>query len=121
MRMRLPQLINDQDEFNIQPKTDDDQMMGRMNEEETVKMKRKKGYGKIGKPINAAIEWEAYTKNFEAVPRENLLDAIAGSLLQVKPVVPADTIKNFADSSGRENFIRTATLQLMSIPEYQMC
>src|SRR3954468_24011627 len=27
MRMRIPQLINDRDEFNIKPKTDDDQMM----------------------------------------------------------------------------------------------
>ena len=33
MRMRIPQLINDKDEMNITPKDDDDQMMGRKNEE----------------------------------------------------------------------------------------
>jgi uncharacterized protein (DUF1800 family) len=121
MRMRLPQLINDQDEFNIQPKMDDDQMMGTINDEETVMTKRNKGLGKAGKPIKATIDWGVYTGNFEAVPRENLLTAIADSLLQLKPAVPASTIKNFSDSSGRESFIKSVTLQLMSIPEYQMC
>jgi uncharacterized protein (DUF1800 family) len=121
MRMRLPQLINDQDELNVQPKMDDDQMMGRMNNEEMVKMKRNKGLGKVGKPINATIDWGVYTKNFEAVPRENLLNVITDSLLQLKLDVPADIIKSFLDNSGRENFIKSATLQLMSIPEYQIC
>ena len=27
--MRIPQLINDEDELNVKPKDDDDQMMGR--------------------------------------------------------------------------------------------
>jgi hypothetical protein len=114
-------LINDQDEFNIQPKIDDDQMMGRMNDDEPITKKRNKAPGKVGKPINATIDWEVYTRNFEAIPRENLLNTIADLLLQLKPAVPADTIKNFSDSSGRENFIKSVTLQFMSIPEYQMC
>jgi uncharacterized protein (DUF1800 family) len=120
MRMRLPQLINDQDEFNIQPKMDDDQMMGRMNDE-PVRMKRAKAMGKVGKPINATIDWEVYTKNFEAIPRENLLNAVAGSLLQLKPRAAADVIKSFADSTSRESFVKSITLQFMSVPEYQMC
>ncbi|HYK56799.1 MAG TPA: DUF1800 family protein, partial [Flavisolibacter sp.] len=120
MRMRLPQLINDQDEFNIQPKMDDDQMMGRMNDE-PARMKRAKTMGKVGKPINATIDWKVYTKNFEAIPRESLLNAVADSLLQLKPGASADIIKNFADSSSRESFVKSITLQFMSVPEYQMC
>lgn len=120
MRMRLPQLINDQDEFNMQPKMDDDQMMGRMNDE-PLRMKRAKTVGIVGKPINATIDWEVYTKNFEAIPRENLLNAVAGSLLQLTPGASADIIKNFADSSSRESFVKSITLQFMSVPEYQMC
>jgi len=120
-RMRLPQLINDKDEFNIRPKADDDQMMGKMDADEPQGKKDRKGYGKAGKPINATIEWESYTKNFEAVPRENLLNAITSSILQLKPGVTAEMIKNFTDSTSRESFIKTATLQLMSTPEYQMC
>ncbi len=34
MRMRIPQLINDRDEFNIKPKADDDQMMGRNDDDD---------------------------------------------------------------------------------------
>ena len=120
MRMRLPQLINDQDEFNIQPKMDDDQMMGRMNDE-PVRMKQTKAMGKVGKPINATIDWKTYTKNFEAIPRENLLNAVADSLLQLKPGAAADVIKSFADSNSRESFVKSITLQFMSVPEYQMC
>jgi hypothetical protein len=35
--------------------------------------------------------------------------------------VPAELVKLYTDTASRENFIKTATLQLMSIPEYQMC
>jgi len=55
------------------------------------------------------------------VPRESLLGAITESVLQTKISVPADVIKNSANSMSRESFIKTATVQLMSIPEYQMC
>jgi uncharacterized protein (DUF1800 family) len=122
MRLRLPQLINDQDELNVRPKMDDDQMMGRADDDNDVEVKNKrKGYNKIGKPINATIEWNVYTRNFEAIPRESLLSTIAGSVLQVKMGVPAELIKNSADSTSRESFIKSVTLQLMSVPEYQMC
>jgi uncharacterized protein (DUF1800 family) len=122
MRLRLPQLINDQDELNVRPKMDDDQMMGRADDDNDVEVKNKrKGYNKIGKPINATIEWDAYTRYFEAIPRESLLSTIAGSVLQVKMGVPAELIKNSADSTSRESFIKSVTLQLMSVPEYQMC
>jgi uncharacterized protein (DUF1800 family) len=122
MRMRLPQLINDQDELNVRPKMDDDQMMGKADDDNDTELKNKrKGYGKIGKPINAVIEWGAYTKNFESIPREGLLNTIAESVLQIKMGVPAEIIKNSADSTSRESFIKSVTLQLMSVPEYQMC
>lgn len=116
-RMRLPQLINDQDELNIRPKTDDDMTGGR---EETAGAGRK-GYGKAGRPITAKVEWSTYLKNYESVAREALVTALHGSLLQVKPGYPADVIKNSADSSSRESFVKTATIQIMSTPEYQLC
>lgn len=123
MRLRLPQLINDQDELNVKPKMDDDQMMGRPNDGENMAAvkKNKKGNGGAGKPINALIEWDKYTKNFESIPREALTDTIAASVLQTKIGVPVEVIKNAADSTSRESFIKSVTLQLMSVPEYQMC
>jgi uncharacterized protein (DUF1800 family) len=119
-RMRLPQLINDQDELNVRPKTDDDQQMGRM-EEATVMASSKKAVGKIGKPIKATVDWEIYTKNFDAIPKEKLVEAVNSSLLQVKPSFSNELIQGYADDSSREAFVKTATLQIMSTPEYQLC
>ncbi len=123
MRMRIPQLINDQDEMNVRPKIDDDQMMGRTdNPEMTANAgKPKRGYGKVGKPIEAVIDWPSYIKPFDNIGREQLLSALQNALYQVKPAFKDDMIKTYADSSSRESFIRTVTLQLMSTPEYQMC
>jgi hypothetical protein len=121
LRLRLPQLINDKDEFNVTPKSDDDQMMGRTDNEAISTGKANKGLGKLGKPIKADIEWNAYTKNFESVPRENLTAALVDILFQTKTNLAGASIKNFVDDSGRENFIKTTTIQLMSTPEYQMC
>lgn len=123
MRLRLPQLINDKDQFNVSPKIDDDQMMGRSDKEDmaTNTVKGGKGLGRTGKPIKAEIDWNAYTKNFESIPRENLTAALMDVLFQTKTNLSASSIKNFADESGRENYIRSATIQLMSTPEYQMC
>jgi uncharacterized protein (DUF1800 family) len=119
MRMRLPQLINDQDQFTLQPKTDDDQMMG-AGETGTIAGPNA-APAKPGKPIHAAVDWEAYSKNFDAVPRKNLYARIANSLLQVPSSVSMEVMRKYLDESGRANFIRTATIQLMSTPEYQLC
>lgn len=123
MRMRIPQLISDNDELNMRPKIDDDQMMGRTDSDgmEANVNKKKRGYGKVGKPIKAVIDWNNYIKNVEAVSRENLVTALSTSLLQTTAALNADLIKSYADSSSREAFIKTATVLLMSTPEYQLC
>jgi uncharacterized protein (DUF1800 family) len=119
-RLRLPQLISDNDELNVRPKSDDDQMMGRMDEGKAM-VSSKKAVGKIGKPIRAVVEWNTYAKNFEATPRENLVEAINSTLLQVKPSFSNGFLQQYADSSSREAFVKSATLQIMSTPEYQLC
>jgi len=137
MRMRLPKLINDVDEMNVRPKDDDDTMMGRKEagtkDEGSNQSMKVGGQGGAQKAdamaypgmkrqlINANVDWKVYTRNYESVPRENLLQTISNNLLQVKPGVSTDLVKKYADESGRENFIKTATLQVMSLPEYQLC
>jgi uncharacterized protein (DUF1800 family) len=116
MRMRLPQLITDIDDLNIKPKADDDQMMGRMDQD-NVAMKR----GKAGKPIRADINWNSYTKTFSNESKENLLTAVTSTLLQLKPSFDPELIRSTTVMSSREEFIKSATIQLMSTPEYQMC
>lgn len=119
MRMRLPQLFNDTDEFNVNPKMDDDQMMGRTDNGQPNIQKKPNPMG--GKPINAEISWSNYVKNFEAVPREQLLPSIQNSLLQIAPAYSTDVIKHYTNEQSKESFVKTATIQIMSTPEYQMC
>jgi hypothetical protein len=60
-------------------------------------------------------------KNFESVGRNDILDALTGALLQIKPLYNADIIKYYADGQSRESYLKTGTIQIMSTPEYQMC
>jgi hypothetical protein len=121
MRMRIPRMINDTDEMNVRPKDDDDQMMGRPDPNEDPKAKAQRMAGRAGKPILASIDWSLFFKNFESIPREQLSDSVSKTLLQVKSSIGMDIIKQYSDQSGRENFIKTAAIQVMSTPEYQLC
>lgn len=121
MRMRLPMLLNQTDEMNIKAKDDDDQMMGRKDKEENGAGEMIKTFSKGGKPINVVIDWDLYVKHFEKISRDNLVDTIVRNLVHVKMKIPQDLIRQYADESGREIFIKTATLQVMSTPEYQLC
>ena len=121
VRMRIPQMINDADDINLKPKTDDDVMGGMMDKEEAKLGKKQGAYGKADRPINASINWSVFTKNFENTSRENLVKELSSTLLQTEMKVPADMIKNTADGSAKDAFIKTAALQIMSTPEYQMC
>lgn len=114
-RLRIPQLIFDNDEVALKPKDDDDQMMGMMDI-------NKKGMGKKGgQVISAAVDWETYLKKFEKVPREKLLNSISGILIQGAAPVDEKILNKYIDASSRESYIKTATIQLMSSPEYQLC
>lgn len=121
MRMRLPQMFNDTDEFNVKPKPDDDQMMGKTDDEKPTVYKGNKMMGKAGKPINAEISWSDYLKNFNSVARDQLIDAIQNLLLQISPEHNKVLIQSYTDNDSRESFVKTATIQIMSTPEYQMC
>lgn len=122
LRMRIPQMLNDRDDFNVKPKDDDDQMMGRKNDpDEDPKAKGANSVKRLNRPVIVNIDWSLYTKHYESIPREALLAAISGNLLQAKSQVKPELINQYADNTGRDNFIKTATLQLMSTPEYQLC
>lgn len=116
-RLRIPQLIYDNDEVALSPKDDDDQMMGMKDMGKKKERMGKKG----GQMISAAVDWETYLKKFEKVPREKLLASIAGILIQGAEPVNEQIISKYIDSSSRESYIKTVTIQLMSTPEYQLC
>ena len=120
MRMRIPQLINERDEFNMNPKSDDDQMMG-LNDDDTKPKSDRYRIGKGARPIIVKIDWGNYVGYYNSVPRGDLVNDIAGNLLQTKKAVSAGVIIEYSDSGDKESFIKTATIQIMSTPEYQLC
>jgi uncharacterized protein (DUF1800 family) len=120
MRMRIPQLIIDEDEMNVSPKDDDDQMMG-MADEKVAKKGGGKKYSPKNQQINANLDWNLLLKDMEKVPRENLLAALSDTLLQTKGGINDTLISQYADASNREAFIKSATLRIMGTPEYQLC
>lgn len=118
-RLRLPQIIYSSDEFQMKPKDDDDQMMGMKDSHENGAASNFKLKG--GQIIRTKIHWDAYLKKFEKVSREELHTAIASSLLQTPSSISGDTLNKYIDSTNRESYVKTMTIQLMSTPEYQLC
>ena len=118
LRLQIPRLFKEDDEFSLSAKTDDDVQMG-MRE-----MYKKQMQSAIGNryKIKTKINWEVYLNQFEQIKRENLLVALKQNILQT----PVDSIANATletniDSSSRAAFIKSATISLISTPEYQMC
>ncbi|HAI84964.1 MAG TPA: DUF1800 domain-containing protein [Chitinophagaceae bacterium] len=118
LRLRISQLMKDDDAFAIQTKQDDDVQMG-MREQLQARIKNN---SRNGFQLNANINWEAYIQRFDGVAREQLLAHIA------QVVVPNQTaltklsaVTNTLDSTTRNSYIQSATVALMATPEYQMC
>ncbi|MBS1936112.1 MAG: DUF1800 domain-containing protein, partial [Bacteroidetes bacterium] len=121
-RLRIPQIIYNADEIHLQPKEDDDQMMGMRNMNEMIMRYRELAKAKAAKQImSTTIHWEGYLDFFKDVEREKLISSIEQLVLQTRPAVTESTLKKYTDSQNRESFIKTITIQLMSTPEYQLC
>jgi uncharacterized protein (DUF1800 family) len=121
MRMRIPRLVSDADMLNIKPKDDDDQMMGKKDDDDaTVAVMARQKMVAV-KLLNAIVDWKKYIAYFNNVPKDDLLATIGTILFSSGGNMPAQLIKQYADISNRNDFIRTATIRLMSLPEYQLC
>jgi uncharacterized protein (DUF1800 family) len=122
LRLQIPRTIYASGELKVKPKDDDDQMMGRMDKPNEFKPgKKEKANGRKGGEIVSSIDWNTYIKRFEKIQREDLLLEMSHVLLQIRPGVNATALNKFIDASTRESYIKTATIQLMSTPEYQLC
>ncbi len=123
-RLRLPQLIHEDEAINLWPKTDDDQQMG-MTEEMKVNQKGNKGMQTANKlmkqQIIADINWQLYINQFAKLPKEKLVSGITQALLQTPSAVSQQLLEQQADKESREGFIKTVTIALMATPEYQLC
>ncbi len=118
-RLRIPQIIYASDEFNMSPKDDDDQMMGMKELTEPGDRFRSRFNG--GHMIRASIDWTPFIRQFEGIPRPDLLSNISTTLLQQQSGLNEKEMEEWIDESSRDQFIRSATIQLMCTPEYQLC
>ncbi len=128
-RLRIPQLLKDNEPINISAKADDDQQMGMMemkgdntNQQKNFKVYNNKSPKAQAGRIPVMINWDEYMKVYKDIPRENLVDVMATILLQTPDgSIKKEVVTAAADASSRENFIKTATVALMATPEYQLC
>jgi hypothetical protein len=119
LRLRLPQIIKDNDVIALSPKSDDDVMMGIKEKMQAIKKAKAAGGGM---QIMADVQWERVNGFFSSVPRPQLLKKISDAILQTDTSkINLKTIEGFVDAGSREKFIQTAVINLMSTPEYQLC
>ncbi|MEP6951116.1 MAG: DUF1800 family protein, partial [Ginsengibacter sp.] len=111
LRMRIPQILTNADDFAVKPKDDDDTMMGM----EGVDAKAK------AKQVNATVDWDAVTKVFDKTPKESLMQKISEVVLQTKSKISPDILDRYVDKQARDVYIKTTMVELMSTPEYQLC
>ncbi len=121
MRLRIPQMFNDKDELNVAPKQDDDVMMGRKADGTAAVPAKAQAAKKVYGAVTAKIDWSGNISQYENIKKEQLLGAIKNNLLQVDLSNIQETVSRNIDPSSREAYIKSATVQLMSTPEYQMC
>ncbi|MBS1744578.1 MAG: DUF1800 domain-containing protein [Bacteroidetes bacterium] len=118
LRLRIPQLIKDDDTFFITPKTDDDVQMG-MKENDNHYAKKLSGGGFR---IAANVDWQLFNQQFKDTDDKDLYAAIEAMVLQSKKgSINRSVIEAGITSKSREEYIRNITIELMSTPEYQLC
>ncbi|UYQ93226.1 DUF1800 domain-containing protein [Chitinophaga horti] len=119
-RMRVPQVVLYSQAFNIRPKEITPEMGEGANYKMTLEINDflKRQYAK---KVNAQIDWKPYVDGYKDVPREQLADTIAGTLLLKNKSLDKAFLEKYADASTRDNYIKTVTIDVMSTPEYQLC
>ncbi len=122
LRLRIPQLLKDDDTFSIATKQDDDVQMGMAEKFSNLKMGKNKAVGNDAFQLRANIDWASFTNEFMDVKRDSLYTALQSVLLQTSsPSVNQSTVQKITDNSSRETYIKTTAIALMSTPEYQLC
>ncbi|TXH21453.1 MAG: DUF1800 domain-containing protein [Chitinophagaceae bacterium] len=119
-RMRLPKILFNEDIMNLQAKADDDQLMGRKNDgaEDIPSLKRNKKNEKNPKEIPE--KWNDFLNTFSNTPRDVLFTEMSKTLLQLPLKTPKEVL-SYVNQSSKDAFIKSAAIQIMSTPEYQMC
>jgi uncharacterized protein (DUF1800 family) len=111
LRLRLPQILTNADEFVLKPKDDDDTQMGMEGVDNKTKARQ----------IQTTVDWGSVTKVFNSSPRENLMENISKVVLQTKSKISKPILEKYVDKDARDKYIKSTMVELMSTPEYQLC
>ena len=72
--------------------------------------------------LTANINWGAYTRYFaKETNQKKLYRALSSFLLQSEHAKNQEFVARFANSSSQDDLIKTMSLGIASLPEYQMC
>ena len=118
LRMRIPQMLYGSEDLQMKPKDDDDVMMGKPNKDDDSQMNKRAGYIR---QLKGQIQWQPFVSIFEKVSSDKLVPTLSSLLLQTPTKIDESVLSKFTVTNTRDLFIRTATIQLMSTPEYQLC
>lgn len=109
LRLRIPQLLYQNQDLDVRGKTDDDQQMG---EASKGKMQR----------FTSVMDWQPAMELFSQSPENKLIETIASYLWAVPTKsLPIKVLEKNTDQSSRDALLQTAMIQLMATPEYQVC
>ncbi len=111
LRMRIPQILTNADEFVVKPKDDDDTMMGMEGADTKPKVRQ----------VNVRVDWNSVIKVFDKTLKENLLQQISEIVLQTKSKIEVNIIERYVEKNSRDAYIKSTIVELMSTPEYQLC
>ncbi len=117
IRLVIPRLIQDDTEFQLAVKTDDDTMMGGYMKEMRKTLQNNNRFR-----IKAKVDWATINKVFENTKRENLMSDIEMYLVNKQNnTCTQKVIVTIVDNASRELYIKSTAIAWMSTPEFQMC
>jgi len=116
IRMRLPEALFRSKELNLSSKETVKEMTD-AHGPVTMDTQPAKPF-KVGK---AEVDWTAFMAAWKGLARQNVAAALAAYLLPVSLTqAQLDMVITFADNSSDESYIKSITILLMQLPEYQL-
>jgi uncharacterized protein (DUF1800 family) len=116
-RMRLPQIVYYSEEVTTRPKDMPDELTntysGKNESDQFIR--------NFARRVKASAHWDDYLKLFDHVADAGLAEALGDVLLTGPSGSHSVLLNRYADRSSREDCIKSLTIDIMSLPEYQLC
>jgi uncharacterized protein (DUF1800 family) len=117
-RLKMPEYIFNAAEFEVTPKDDQDAIEAQMMMDDQMAYAPQTTVNKL----NMTADWQEYISSFNGIDDKQLFSEVFDYVIQpLNCDVPENTIQNYSNTGSREEYIKSLTVRLMSLPEYQMC